>query len=272
MRCSSASGSARRASATGSPSRTASSPRCSKIFGVFARVDKPIDFEALDGEPVDLILLLVAPESAGADHLKALARAARLLRSQAITAKLRASRDAGMLFSILADEAKAARGLVSRSGGCTARRARVDRRRRVDPESPMTIAFDQNTPDRAPGSRASRQRAAAAPRRDDRARRRHRRGPVRRLGRGDPRRRPRRAGELRDRRRHRLSRHAHAGRDGRGAARARLVQRLHPRRARAPRGLRLGVALLVFLDHRRRRRDDRRRRPAARLDRPPPSG
>ena len=81
--------------------------KVSQIFGVFARVDKPIDFEALDGEPVDLILLLVAPESAGADHLKALARAARLLRSQAITAKLRASRDAGMLFSILADEAKA---------------------------------------------------------------------------------------------------------------------------------------------------------------------
>ena len=77
-----------------------------RIFGVFARVEKPLDFEALDGEPVDLILLLVAPEHAGADHLKALARAARLLRSQAITAKLRASRDAGMLFSILADEAK----------------------------------------------------------------------------------------------------------------------------------------------------------------------
>ena len=77
-----------------------------RIFGVFARVEKPVDFEALDGEPVDLIMLLVAPESAGADHLKALARAARLLRSQAITAKLRATRDAGMLYAILADQPK----------------------------------------------------------------------------------------------------------------------------------------------------------------------
>ena len=78
-----------------------------RIFGVFARVEKPIDFEALDGEPVDLILLLVAPESAGADHLKALARAARLLRERTITTKLRATRDAGMLFHLLAaDDAK----------------------------------------------------------------------------------------------------------------------------------------------------------------------
>ena len=75
-----------------------------RIFGVFARLEKPIDFEALDGEPVDLILLLVAPESAGADHLKALARAARLLRAPSITAKLRATRDAAALFALLAQE------------------------------------------------------------------------------------------------------------------------------------------------------------------------
>ena len=77
-----------------------------RIFGVFARVEKPIDFEALDGEPVDLILLLIAPESAGADHLKARARAARLLRSQAVTSKLRATRDAGLMYATLADEPK----------------------------------------------------------------------------------------------------------------------------------------------------------------------
>ncbi len=77
-----------------------------RIFGVFARVDKPIDFESLDGEPVDLILLLVAPESAGADHLKALARAARMLRSQTTTAKLRATRDVASLYAILAEEPK----------------------------------------------------------------------------------------------------------------------------------------------------------------------
>ena len=75
-----------------------------RISGVFARLDKPIDFESLDGEPVDLVLLLIAPETAGADHLKALARAARLLRSQTITAKLRTTRDAGLIYSILAEE------------------------------------------------------------------------------------------------------------------------------------------------------------------------
>ena len=79
-------------------------PKVERISGVFARLDKPIDFESLDGEPVDLILLLLAPESAGADHLKALARAARLLRSQAVTSKLRTTRDANLMYSLLAEE------------------------------------------------------------------------------------------------------------------------------------------------------------------------
>ena len=77
-----------------------------RIFGVFARVEKPIDFEALDGEPVDLILLLIAPETAGADHLKALARGARLLRSPAVTARLRGTRDANLIYATLAEEPK----------------------------------------------------------------------------------------------------------------------------------------------------------------------
>ena len=55
-------------------------PNLARLFGLFARLDRPIDFEALDGQPVDLIFLLLAPEGAGADHLKALARVARLLR------------------------------------------------------------------------------------------------------------------------------------------------------------------------------------------------
>ena len=54
--------------------------KCGRIFGIFARLERPIDFEALDGLPVDLIFLLIAPESAGADHLKALAMIARVLR------------------------------------------------------------------------------------------------------------------------------------------------------------------------------------------------
>jgi PTS system nitrogen regulatory IIA component len=51
--------------------------RLDRIFGLFARLPKPIDFEALDDQPVDLLFLLLAPEGAGADHLKALARIAR---------------------------------------------------------------------------------------------------------------------------------------------------------------------------------------------------
>src|SRR5215208_2603152 len=69
-------------------------PKLGKLFGLFARLDRAIDFEALDGQSVDLIFLLLAPESAGADHLKALARVARLLRDADIARKLRASRDA----------------------------------------------------------------------------------------------------------------------------------------------------------------------------------
>ena len=69
---------------------------------MFARLDRPIDFEALDGQPVDLIFLLLAPEGAGADHLKALARVARLLREPAVAHKLRASHDAESLYAVLA--------------------------------------------------------------------------------------------------------------------------------------------------------------------------
>ena len=73
-----------------------------KVFGLFARLDRPIDFEALDGQPVDLIFLLLAPEGAGADHLKALARVARLLRDQEVARKLRASNGAEAIYAVLA--------------------------------------------------------------------------------------------------------------------------------------------------------------------------
>ena len=76
--------------------------KLSKLFGLFARLERPIDFEALDGQPVDLIFLLLAPETAGADHLKALARVARLLRDQEIAQKLRNSHDAEALYAVLA--------------------------------------------------------------------------------------------------------------------------------------------------------------------------
>jgi nitrogen PTS system EIIA component len=76
-------------------------PRLGRLFGLFARLERPIDFDALDGQPVDLVFLLLAPEGAGADHLKALARVARLLRDPEIAHKLRDSRDVNAIFAVL---------------------------------------------------------------------------------------------------------------------------------------------------------------------------
>ena len=72
-----------------------------KLVGVFARMEKPVDFDALDDQPVDLIFLLLAPEGAGADHLKALARIARQLRDTKIASGLRAAIDAEAAFVLL---------------------------------------------------------------------------------------------------------------------------------------------------------------------------
>ncbi|MFN3349779.1 PTS IIA-like nitrogen regulatory protein PtsN [Pseudorhodoplanes sp.] len=76
-------------------------PKLDRLFGLFARLERPIDFESLDGQPVDLIFLLLAPEGAGADHLKALARVARLLRDPDTANKLRESRDADAIYAVL---------------------------------------------------------------------------------------------------------------------------------------------------------------------------
>lgn len=73
-----------------------------RIVGAFARLEKPIDFDAIDDEPVDLIFMLLAPEDEGADHLKALAKVARALRDSDLAAKLRSSRDAATLYAVLA--------------------------------------------------------------------------------------------------------------------------------------------------------------------------
>lgn len=77
-------------------------PKLDRLFGLFARLDRPVDFEALDGQPVDLVFLLLAPETAGADHLKALARVARLLREPGVARMLRESRDKESLYAVLA--------------------------------------------------------------------------------------------------------------------------------------------------------------------------
>ncbi|MEO1199051.1 MAG: PTS IIA-like nitrogen regulatory protein PtsN [Pseudomonadota bacterium] len=73
-----------------------------KIVGLFARLERPIDFEAVDDEPVDLLFLLLAPEGEGADHLKALSRIARALRDTDTAKKLRLTRDPAALYAILA--------------------------------------------------------------------------------------------------------------------------------------------------------------------------
>jgi PTS system nitrogen regulatory IIA component len=80
-------------------------PELNQLYGVFARLESPIDFDAMDNQPVDLIFLLLAPESAGADHLKALARVSRMLRDNSIVAKLRGSDEDAALYAILTEPA-----------------------------------------------------------------------------------------------------------------------------------------------------------------------
>ena len=79
-----------------------------RVYCIFARLEQPIDFEAVDDQPVDLVFLLLAPESAGADHLKALARISRLLRDASLVAKLRGTDDAQGLYAILTEPAASA--------------------------------------------------------------------------------------------------------------------------------------------------------------------
>ncbi len=79
-----------------------------KLYGFFASLDDAIDFESIDEQPVDLIFLLLAPDNAGADHLKALARVSRLLRNQSICEKLRASDGSSALYALLTEGAVSA--------------------------------------------------------------------------------------------------------------------------------------------------------------------
>ena len=80
-------------------------PGLDRLYGFFARVETPVDFDAIDGEPVDLVFMLLAPESAGADHLKALAKVSRVLRDRAMCEKLRGSRNADALYALLTESA-----------------------------------------------------------------------------------------------------------------------------------------------------------------------
>ena len=75
--------------------------RLDRLFGLVARLDKPIDFDSLDGQPIDFAFLLLAPENAGADHLKALAQVARILREPGILDRIRSARDGNALYALL---------------------------------------------------------------------------------------------------------------------------------------------------------------------------
>jgi PTS system nitrogen regulatory IIA component len=74
-----------------------------RILGVFVRLESPIPYEAIDDLPVDLVFLLLTPEDAGADHLKALATVSRLLRSQTTCEKLRAANKPEVLYALLTE-------------------------------------------------------------------------------------------------------------------------------------------------------------------------
>jgi PTS system nitrogen regulatory IIA component len=73
------------------------------IRGLFIRLEKPLDFDAIDRQPVDLVFALLAPLNAGVDHLKALALVSRTLRDTAVRNKLRANVDPGTLYTILTE-------------------------------------------------------------------------------------------------------------------------------------------------------------------------
>lgn len=74
-----------------------------KPVGLFARLGHPVDFDSIDERPVDIVFLLLAPEGAGADHLKALARVSRLLRDRGLVEKLRATENADALYALLVE-------------------------------------------------------------------------------------------------------------------------------------------------------------------------
>jgi len=76
-----------------------------RVVGVFVRLGEGVDYEAIDRQPVDLVFGLLAPEDAGSDHLKALARVSRTLRDEATCQKLRSTDDPNALYAILVEPA-----------------------------------------------------------------------------------------------------------------------------------------------------------------------
>jgi PTS system nitrogen regulatory IIA component len=78
-------------------------PGLARLYGLFARLDRPIPFESVDDQPVDLMFLLLAPPDAAGEHLRTLARVSRLLRDAAICEKLRGTDNADALYALLTE-------------------------------------------------------------------------------------------------------------------------------------------------------------------------
>ncbi len=78
-------------------------PDLDRVVGLFLRLEKPLNFDAADRQPVDLVFALLAPENAGVDHLKALALVSRTLRDDAVCTKLRSNIGVGTLHTILTE-------------------------------------------------------------------------------------------------------------------------------------------------------------------------
>ncbi|KQT83961.1 PTS IIA-like nitrogen regulatory protein PtsN [Aurantimonas sp. Leaf443] len=72
-----------------------------RIVGLFARLVRPVEFDSLDDQPVDLVFMLLAPESSGAEHLKALSKVARLLRESETVERIRHTHDAGAIYALM---------------------------------------------------------------------------------------------------------------------------------------------------------------------------
>ncbi|WP_353471179.1 PTS sugar transporter subunit IIA [Salipiger sp. H15] len=79
-------------------------PGIDQVHGVFILLEKPVEFEAVDRQPVDIIFALFAPEDAGVEHLKALALVSRSLRDAALCTKLRANPDPSTLYAVLTED------------------------------------------------------------------------------------------------------------------------------------------------------------------------
>lgn len=78
-------------------------PGLDTVAGAFLLLEKPVDFDSVDRQPVDIVFALFAPEDAGVEHLKALALVSRTLRENALCAKLRANANAATLHAILTE-------------------------------------------------------------------------------------------------------------------------------------------------------------------------